>query len=502
MNKSKFCGVSKQDVMKKKTNYSLLRCFALIAVCLFLHESIYAQTGGAIYQAGPQMNRTRIYPLTAILNDGRIAVFGGREVGFNPCAYADFYNPGTNTFTEIPMNFPHDYSCIVKLFDGRYYIIGGSLSLGVPAYSSCEIFNPADNSFTTAGSMAYARASMSAAQLNNGNVLIAGAWYDATAGSIAEYYDTTSHAYTTTNPMMQACALPLLLPTSDGGAVAIGGTPVYGGTAYTRVEYYNPADNSFHSLTSEVIPADPGWLVTGFPYHDRPYADYKMNDGNYLVAATRTGEFGLLSFNPTSKSFTHINTSSPIMDSYSDGGFYDIVLDKAHNVVYLLGIKSGTDPIQLSLIAVNLTTGFVFHPASNFTLPAGEYPMPTLAFIPSNGKILLTGISSAGSDYFHATDKSYVITPTSPLETPVITEVSEEVTIFPNPAYDVLTVQCDDATAATEVYISDLMGRIVTRGKFGNGNIIQIQTGHLPTGVYFCEVKNNGTITRTRFIRQ
>jgi Secretion system C-terminal sorting domain len=492
--------------MKKTSIFQvLISGAALLLALLSVSLSTFAQSGGANFLAGPVMNSTRIYPTMATLPDGRVAAFGGRAVGFISSSYADFYDPTANTFTEIPMNFPHDATCVVKLFDGRYYIIGGSQSLGVaPGYSSCEIFNPATNTFTTAGSMDYARMWMSAAQLTNGHVLIAGAWYDNTAAGVGEYYDTGGHTYTLTGALNQPCADPLMLPTNDGGAMLIGGFPVFGGSDYTRVEYYNPSDNAFHAVSSEIIPADPGWLVTGWPFHNRPYSDYKMSNGKYLIGASRTGEYAFLTFDPATKAFAKIVTSTPLMDSWTNGGFYDFVLDKVNNIAYFLGVDSGYDPIRISLIATDLTTGNVYHPASTFTMPSGEYLYPTIAFMPSNGKILLEGVSSTTGDYFHATDKSYIITPQSRLEVEQANAGKLNVTCYPNPASDVLRFRFENTTAGkAEINIYDMMGRMVAnKNAMTSDQSVSIPVDQLPEGMYFYEIRTNETIARDKFIKR
>jgi hypothetical protein len=66
-------------------------------------------------------------------SNGKIISFGGRENGFVSCAYADIYDPSTNSFSEMPMNFTHDFAAVAKLSDGRYFIAGGGQDWGVPA---------------------------------------------------------------------------------------------------------------------------------------------------------------------------------------------------------------------------------------------------------------------------------------------------------------------------------------------------------------------------------
>ncbi len=471
------------------------------AILLSLPINTFAQAG-AIFTAGPLMNRTRITPYMATLSDGRVAAFGGREYNFISGSHADLYNPSTNAFTEIAMNYPHDFGAVVKLADGTYYVIGGSMDLGVaPGYATTEIFDPVANTFTPSGSMNYARCGMSAAQMTNGKVLIAGGWYSTSSATYADVY--SAGTYTVSSAMIQPRSYPLVLPTSDSGAVVFGGLPPYGGSNYTSVEFYSSADNSFHSVSSELIPADPGWLAST-SFHNRPSDDYKMSSGKYLICASRTGEYGLLTFDPATKAFARISTSSPLMDTCTDGGFFDIVLNKTANYAYLLGLDSGSTPFKISLTTVDLTTGHVFHPGGTFTMPSNEYLYPTMAYMPSNGKILLEGVSSTTGDYFHATDKTYIITPTAPTSVNSIAEGKNSVTCYPNPAIGTITFSSGAfANSDVKLKIFDMAGRILMSPEYSNVNAnFTLTISDLPSGLYIYELSNNGITVRNKFVKQ
>lgn len=467
-----------------------------------------AQSGGAIFTVGPVMHRLRIDPNMTTMDDGRIATFGGREYNFVSCAYADLYDPGTNTFTEVAMNNPHDMSSVVKLSSGKYMLVGGSMDLGVaPGYATTETFNPATNTFSATANMNYARCWMGATQLANGKVLVAGAWYNTPGATYGDVYDTATNTFTLTAAMNQPRANPMVLPTNDTGAMVFGGWPSYGGTNYTSVEYYSYADNSFHPVSSEILTSDPGWLVSGTPYQRSSSADFRMGDGKYLLLANRstpTNDFALLTFDPATKAFARIATSSPLMDAATDGGFYDIVLDKTNNYAYLLGVDSGSDPLKLSLVAVDLATGTVYHSGTSYTLPASEYLYPNMAFIPSNGKILLEGISTSNSDYYHATDKTYLLTPTPSLSIETMRSKETGILVYPNPVDDRLNLRFNQETsAAISVHIYDLTGRILITGNYAtSGSMTTIPTTQLASGLYICEVTCNGMNQRYKILKQ
>lgn len=455
-----------------------------------------AQTGGAIYQKGSDMARAKIYPMAAVLDNGKVMGFGGREYNFVSCSYADVYDPVANTFTEVPMNFPHDAAAIVKLSNGSFFLIGGSADLGVaPGYSSTEIYDQTTGGFDTKASMTMARMQVGAVQLANGDVLAVGGWYNPAGASSAEVYSLAANTFTaTTGSLNVPRAHPLVLPTQDGGAVIAGGWPTYGGPTHTSFEYYNPSSQSFSLVANQLIPADSGWMLN--PIYTRAMKDNQMSNGKYLLLAYRqlgSLEYALIEFDPVSKTFAKVNTQTALLDSYTDAGFTDLILDEAQNIVYLMGSKANADPQQLCLVTVNLSTGQVYHPGSTFTLPADEYFYPAMTFIPSNGKILVQGINASNASYFYGTNKTYILTP----QTVGIQDgdiLGNSLKVYPNPAAGSFQVELKLATPSDiSLRLIDKMGRVVgSKSERANQEgvfLTEMDLSTIPTGVYSLEVQ-------------
>lgn len=480
-----------------KTLYNFFyKQFTLVGLLCFM-GLVSAQTGGALYQKGPDMARAKIYPMAAVLDNGKVMGFGGREYNFVSCSYADVYDPVTNTFTEVPMNFPHDAAAIVKLSNGSFFLIGGSEDLGVaPGYSSTEIYDQATGAFDTKASMTMARMQVGATQLASGDLLAVGGWYNPAGASSAEIYNFTANTFiATTGSLNVPRANAIVLPTQDGGAVIAGGWPTYGGTTYTSVEYYNPSSQSFSLVSNQLIPADSGWMLN--PIYTRAMKDNQMSNGKYLLLAYRqltSLEYALIEFDPVTKTFAKINTQAALLDSYTDGGFIDLVLNKAQNTVYLMGVKANADPQQLCLVTVNLGTGQVYHPGSTFTMPADEYFYPAMTFIPSNGKILVQGINASNASYFYGTNKTYILTP----QTVGIQDgdiLGNSLKVYPNPAAGSFQVELKLATPSDiSLRIIDKMGRVVgSKSERANQEgvfMTEMDISTIPTGVYSVEVQH------------
>ncbi len=471
-----------------KTLFSIL--------CILSMFSVYGQTGGGIFETGPLMNRTRIVPFTAVLDDSRVVAFGGREYGFVSSYYADIYDPETNTFTERSMSIPRDAGCVAKMSDGRYLTIGGGYDWGIPAYANNEIFDPSDNTFELAGTMIYPRMQCSATEINDGNntILIVGGWYNNDAATFPEYFNPAITGYSLTGALNVPRASAVVLPTSDGSAVVCGGWPSYGGEMIKTVEYLDMGTLTWSVLSDELIPEDPGWLVWG---SFRPTADYKLSDGKYALLAYRNNlnpEYTILLFDPDSKTFERPMDIDIWESDYTNGGIYDIAVDKAGSFVYMLGFELETEPYVLGLISVDLNGGEVYYPEDGFELPYGEYLFPTLAYMPFNGKILLMGVSSSPSDYFNATDKTYLIKPdyTVGIEENIPATASE-IIVFPDPATDHFSFVLQNALPDQFVIsIADMPGRIIyseIRQENNTGTIVwQFNDVGIPGGIYQIKV--------------
>lgn len=475
--------------MKKRTTLFSSVVFLLAGLCAL--SAVQAQTGGAIWEDGPEMNKTRIFPYVAQLDDDRNIVFGGRELGFISSLYADAFDPADMEFKEYTMLTPRDFPGITPLTDGRFLICGGSDNYGVaPGYTTIEYFNPADNSFVMAGDMFYGRMQHAAVQLTSGNVLIVGGWYSPDAAAYPEVFNTEGGVPLITGPLNTPRSGALVLPTNDGGAMVIGGWPTYGGDIYKQVEYYDAGSNTFIIQSEEILTADPGWLVYGTNEY-RPYTEKMMYDGRYVFKVYRTDAYGdleyaLMTFDPATKVFETLTLGASLMgDEISS--YYDLVLNTDGTMAYLLSAYIDVSPYGMKVVAVDLVTGEVYIPDDYYQLPSGNYFMGTLSWIPSEEKILLIGISTSPSDYFNATNKTMVLTPE--MKTTSVEEglPGTAVNIFPNPALGRVTLEGVNENEWTDVVtLTDMQGRTIELPVFNQGSDSRwFDVSGLPSGIYF-----------------
>jgi hypothetical protein len=133
------------------------------------------------------MRTPRAFQTATLLADGRVLVAGGIEssaaVPGIVLASAELYDPATNTWTEAaPMQSARASQSATLLADHRVLLIGGmdrffnypSGSAPATGLATTELFDPANDSWSSAPSMRYARISPSATLLPNGRVLVVG----------------------------------------------------------------------------------------------------------------------------------------------------------------------------------------------------------------------------------------------------------------------------------------------------------------------------------------
>ena len=78
-----------------------------------------------------------------------------------------------------------------------------------------------------------------------------------------------------------------------------------------------------------------------------------------------------------------------------------------------------------------------------------------------------------------------------------------EISVFPNPVNDILNIMVGNASGKIEVRVYDMIGSAFDRKSYDVApTVITLSVGYLPTGLYFYEVRNNGTITNGKFLKQ
>lgn len=215
-----------------------------------------------------------------LLNSGLVLVAGGFGVsGSGPELHtAELYDPASGTWTGTSdCNREHRAHTATLLQDGRVLVAAG-LDLGAHIVAIAELYDPTSGTWSFTSKMHHGRYRHTATLLQTGRVLVAGGNYgDALA--TAEVYDPVAGKWATTGNLNVARwnHTATLLP--NGMVLVTGGTSNFNQTEVTTsAELYDPVARSWDST---------GSLHTGRAYHTATL----LPDGRVLVAGGWDGNF-------------------------------------------------------------------------------------------------------------------------------------------------------------------------------------------------------------------
>lgn len=390
------------------------QCLGLLLALL----PVASHAGDTTMVAGPNLVTGRMNHSAVVTEQGRVVLFGGHGPGFTTLDTAEIWTPGAEAWTSVSMRFPHDAPAFALLADGRYFIAGGSSSLGIPAYNSIEIFEPVTGTFTAGEqSLVRFRAASGSVQLTGGKVLLAGAWWvHNDAHTVGELYDPATGGCVATGPLSLARSAPVVLPLANGDAIVVGGVPPTGGGLLATPERYSASANTFTKVSDELFTDDPGWTVGATFSAVIAVEDLRLADGrHFLVPIYRSKEGG------TEQAFARFDTetgvfqrfvTTPALPDYSTEIFlYNPMLDRARNVAYLFSYVPNSSPTRALIRTLNLTTGATVALPGVVEFPADyELSSATLTRLP-DGRILMAGGATPGNGNFGARPNTFLITP-------------------------------------------------------------------------------------------
>jgi hypothetical protein len=265
-----------------------------LVVLLALVGGVSPQSAGAdSWKPVGKISQGRVRPSLTLLADGTVLVAGG-DVAVNGqlvgTASAERFDPKTNQFLpQGPMRSAHGgIHAAVRLHDGRVLVMGAEDETNT-VVASADLFDPGTSSFTRTGPMTVPRSNMTGTLLPDGRVLVVGGYrYDpatVTVYASAELFDpateTFSPAGSVGSPRVDHAAVAL----PDGRVVILGGSSdagSEGGKLLRPVEIYDPAPGTF-TVHGELAIPRVGMTASLLP------------DGKILVAGGATvGQNGLV----------------------------------------------------------------------------------------------------------------------------------------------------------------------------------------------------------------
>jgi hypothetical protein len=376
----------------------------VLAAACWLGVAGSAVGNGAALEQGPAMSVPRMGHYIVQLPDGRVALLGGHGSGFLALNSMDLWTPAGNSFANESLPFAYDMGALIRLADGTYLMAGGAGDYGdAPGYASAQLLDPTSATAASTGTtMTLPRMHCKGAQLSGGAVLIVGGWYDSSSGTYGEIYTPSNKIFAATGALNSPRSLPLVFPTSDGKAVVVGGTDIYGLSSIPSVELYDPGSNTFTVLAANAIAAETNWVYGAVEYGEE-VGRSKTSDGRYVFRMWQTVNgnvlYALAFFDPVSKQFSKLALTPVSWNNQL--AVWPPVLDAANNRVLMLAGASpdGGADVTFQVYQADLTTGQTLALSDPLTISnyyTGSVGMTLL----SDGRLFVTGgTTGLGYDY-------------------------------------------------------------------------------------------------------
>ncbi|MFE7598359.1 Kelch repeat-containing protein [Streptomyces sp. NPDC057494] len=224
------------------------------------------------------------------LKDGRLLVAGGctarDDHSLRTLRSAELYDPGSRAWTPVraPMTDARFGHPTVRFDDGRVLLVGGALAVGRGSYAAlghCEVFHPADATWSPTGTLATARKGHQATLLLDGDVLVTGGdmrgfrdedWaYDPYSQWTTERYDPDAGTWSVDADMPWGRSHHRAVRLGSGAVLVLGGTDDSSlAVGYQNAVLYDPGARAW----SDELPMTEGrWAP----------AAVALNDGRVLV---------------------------------------------------------------------------------------------------------------------------------------------------------------------------------------------------------------------------
>jgi len=203
-----------------------------------------------------RMAYPRGYPAAARTGDGRVVVAGGNYL--NGYEVGELFDPASGTWrTTSSLIKPRQQPSSIVLPDGRVLVVGGDGGGDLPLLPTAEIFDASTGAWTATAPMQVGRANAGINLLHDGRVLVSGGFAGGpgmTLGHTCEIYDPATDTWTATGSMHDKRVFATSITLTDGRVLVVGGDFIQG-------DIYDPATGTW-TATGPVSPLHGTALVS------------------------------------------------------------------------------------------------------------------------------------------------------------------------------------------------------------------------------------------------
>jgi N-acetylneuraminic acid mutarotase len=336
-----------------------------------------------------------------MFSDGKVLIAGGLGNDGAWTNTAEIYNPATNTWasTANNMSSTHVFTTRYKLSGDRVFITGGAdadyyygFNLFTPT-TFADIYTESTNTWTRAADMVSPHYQSIPVMLGNGNIFVAGGAEDKYMNfytRTAEIYNPATNLWTPAGSMMTTrYAGAITIPLPDGNAMVMGGN-----TANSPLPTYTSAVDLYDVTTG-------AWSVTHLSEAKNIFFWAFLQDqrllfpGGYTIAAdgTITGSF-------TSDLYTGSGSFPPTITSTTPAaGAAGVSVSTTIRAVFSKAMNAST--INTTTFSLNNgVTGTVSYDPATYT--ATFTPSANLAYNTTYTATITTGVTDSGGTHMAA----------------------------------------------------------------------------------------------------
>ena len=290
----------------------------------------------------PDLNISRAGHALFYGND-ELTVAGGHTDGFVPTPTAEYFSDGE--WHTMQMTYTHDFGLSIALKSGKVLLAGGcEQPTGIGQTYTAELYDPERHTFRGFGNMYQKRVLASALELDSGQVVIAGNWYQKDCIELFHEAKSSSgdfngkSSFTYIKDVAAERCTPYIFCMADGDALVLGNNSTTG--------------KSFHCTFADRLKGDTvhiplfdSWHPLAISAHDNAISligNESEGDFTYLMGVQdSTGQVAIARVCGTD--ITLLPTAYPIpMTCQGDSLEYgtNIIVDRQAHRAYLLGAST------------------------------------------------------------------------------------------------------------------------------------------------------------------
>jgi Kelch motif/Secretion system C-terminal sorting domain len=220
---------------------------------IFNSAEIYDLGNNTWENTTPMLGYRTIHHLIT-LNNGEVIAIGGFLL--QSC---EIFNPASNSwrYTDSLETLKYFWDTATLLNDGRILVVGGYYfdqpSLQNIHFKICEIFDPISETWSFADSLTDGRSAHTATLLKDGKVIVTGGQNTGDLSS-CEIYDPVTNQWSSAGNLLHARSFHSAVLLSDGRVLVSGGVTPDSTLGTRYCEIYDPVTNSWSEAGEMIVP--------------------------------------------------------------------------------------------------------------------------------------------------------------------------------------------------------------------------------------------------------